>query len=270
MSVTLRGVNLGYMGLDKSLLSNRPENVGVTYNCPAIAYIIETPEGRILWETGLSARPVDEWLPEWQDVVGLDKMTPEVFIELRLAELGLGPDDFRYVVQGHLHTDHAGGLRIFEDAGAEIVVHEDEYAHVMAMEQESADFFARVDWAFLGEKKPTLVTDGGTELGRDVRLIHFPGHTPGQMAIQLQLETTGTVLLTSDALYIHDNYAEPVAAPQIYWDVARWRTSLERIKNLAKEHDAWLFPGHDETGIQHFDGKQRLRAINFAQGHVYE
>lgn len=270
MGVTLRGINLGYMQLDMSLLSHRPENVGLLYHCPAIAYVIETPEGRILWETGLSARPVEEWLPEWQELVRLDAVTPEAFIERRLAEMGLGPDDFRYVVQGHLHTDHAGGLRIFEDAGAEIVVHEDEYAHVMSIEQESADFFSRVDWAFLGDKKPTLVSDAGTDLGRHVRLFHVPGHTPGQMAMQIDLETTGTVLLTSDALYSHDNYAEPIAAPQVYWDVDVWRSSLEKIRALAHEHDAWLFPGHDETGIQHYDGRRQLRSIAFWPDHVYE
>jgi len=269
MGITLRGVNLGYMGLDLSLLSNRPGNVGVAYRCPAIAYVIETPEGRILWETGLAARAGEEWLPEWLEVVGIDEATPETFIEARLKELGLGPDDFRFVVLGHLHTDHAGGLRLFEEAGAEIVVHEEEYRHVMTMEQDRADFFSRVDWAFLGDKKPTLATGGVTELAGGIRLIHLPGHTPGQMAMQLELAHTGTVLLTSDALYTHDNYAEPVAAPQIYWDVHRWRSSLDTLAGIAKEHDAWLFPGHDETGIQHLDGRARLRTIDFSAGRVY-
>lgn len=159
----MRGVNLGFLELDLSLLSNRPENVGVANHCPAIAYILETPQGRILWETGISANASEEWLPEWLEAVSLDNLTPEAFIERRLAELGLGPDDYRYVVLGHLHTDHAGGLRLFEDAGAEIVVHEREYAHAMGM-QECADFFDPVDWAFLGSKKPTLITGETAEL----------------------------------------------------------------------------------------------------------
>ncbi|MGQ0573856.1 MAG: N-acyl homoserine lactonase family protein [Pseudonocardia sp.] len=268
MSITLRGVNLGYMLLDLSLLSDRPQNAGVTYHCPAFAYIIETPQGRILWETGISANAPQEWLPEWLEAVNLDALTPEAFVERRLAEMGLGPDDFRYVVFGHLHTDHAGGLRLFEDAGAEIVVHEREYAHVMGLQQ-SENFFNQVDWAFLGDKKPTLVSDAGTELAGGVRLHHLPGHTPGQMVMQLELDDTGTVLLTSDALYHHDNYAEPVAEPQIYWDVDQWRTSLGKLSKIAQETDAFVFPGHDETGIAHFDGKRELRAIHFTEGHVY-
>lgn len=270
MSVTLRGVNLGYMQLDKSLVANQPDSVGVTYNCPAIAYIIETPDGRILWETGLSAHAAEDWPPEWQELVNLEKVTPESFIERRLAEMGLGPDDFRYVVQGHLHTDHAGGLRIFEDGGAEIVVHEDEYNHVMSMQEDDADFFSRRDWAFLGDKKPTLITGGSAELGGHVQLFHMPGHTPGQMAMQVRLEHTGTVLLTSDALYVHDTYLDESAEPQIYWDIEKWRSSLAKVRNLAQESDALLFPGHDETGIQVLNGQQEPKAIRFAPGYAYE
>ena len=70
-------------------------------------------------------------------------------LENRLKELGLGPEDFRWVVMGHLHTDHAGGLRIFQDAGADIVVHEDEYNYVESMQDDSENFFAKVDFAFL-------------------------------------------------------------------------------------------------------------------------
>lgn len=267
MTITLRGVDLGFMGLDLSLLSDRSENVGVAYQCPAIAYIVETPQGRILWETGISANASEEWLPEWLEAVSLDALTPEAFIERRLAEMGLGPDDFRCVVLGHLHTDHAGGLRLFEDAGAEIVVHEREYAHVMGM-QGSGDFLNQADWTFLGPKKPTLITGETADLADGISLVHLPGHTPGQMALQVQLENTGTVLLTSDALYLHDNYVSD-AAPQIFRDVDQWRSSLGKIRKLAQVNEAWLFPGHDDTGIAHFDGKQELRAIEFARDHVY-
>lgn len=268
MSITVRGVHLGHMTLDLSLLSNRPHNAGVTYDCPVIAYIIETPQGRILWETGVSPQAAQEWLPEWLEAVGIDELGTDANIERRLAALGLGPDNFRYVVFGHLHTDHAGGLRFFEDAGAEIVVHEREYAHVMGL-QENENFFNKADWAFLGVKKPTLVTDEGTELADGVRLHHLPGHTPGQMVMQLELDTTGTVLLTSDALYTSDNYVEPVADPQIYWDVDLWRTSLGKLGKIAQENNALMFPGHDETAIAHVDGTKELRPIRLTQGYVY-
>jgi glyoxylase-like metal-dependent hydrolase (beta-lactamase superfamily II) len=264
----MRGVHLGHMKLDLSLLSNRPHNVGVTYDCPVIAYIIETPQGRILWETGVSPKASSEWLPEWLEAVNIEELSTESNIERQLARLGLGPEDFRYVVFGHLHTDHAGGLRLFENAGAEIVIHEREYAHVMGL-KESENFFNKIDFAFLGDKKPTLISGESTELVRGIRLHHLPGHTPGQMVMQLELDTTGTVVLASDALYTNDNYVESVADPQIYWDVDLWRTSLGKLGKLAQENDALLFPGHDEKAIAHYSGQKELRPINFTQGYVY-
>ena len=44
MGISLKGVNLGYMGLDKSLLVEKPEAQNVQFQCPAIAYIIEHPD----------------------------------------------------------------------------------------------------------------------------------------------------------------------------------------------------------------------------------
>ena len=156
------------------------------YQCPAIAYIIEHPEGRILWETGISTRAKDEWLAVWQELVDLTPAPPEVCLENRLKELGLGPEDFRWVVMGHLHTDHAGGLRIFQDANVDIVVHEDEYNHVQSMQEDSENFFAKVDFAFLDDQKPTTVSGDIIDLTSDVRLVSLPGHTPGQMGMLVQ------------------------------------------------------------------------------------
>jgi len=73
MGISLKGVNLGYMGLDMSLIVEKPELQNVPYQCPAIAYIIEHPDGRILWETGISTRATDEWLSVWQELVDLSR-----------------------------------------------------------------------------------------------------------------------------------------------------------------------------------------------------
>jgi N-acyl homoserine lactone hydrolase len=75
-------------------------------------------------------------------------ITPETCLEARLKSLGLGPEDFRYVVQGHLHTDHAGGLRLFQQAGTTVLVHEDELNHVANIAS-AENFFNRQDWAFI-------------------------------------------------------------------------------------------------------------------------
>jgi len=270
MGISLKGVNLGYMALDKSLLVETPDAQNVPYQCPAIAYIIEHPDGRILWETGVSTRAKDEWLAVWQELVDLTPVPPEVCLENRLKELGLGPEDFRWVVMGHLHTDHAGGLRIFQDANVDIVVHEDEWRHVQSMQEDSENFFAKVDFAFLDNQEPTTVSGASIDLAQDVRLISLPGHTPGQMGLLVRLDTTGWVMLTSDALYHHESYGPPAIGSPIVWESDQWRSSVDTIRTLAIEHEAFIFPGHDTTGIKQFATKSEVRTIEFWPGYEYE
>lgn len=269
MAITLKSVNLGYMGLMKGLLAKYPEFAEVPYQCPAIAYIIEHPDGRILWETGVSANGVAEWLPAWQELVDLSNCGPEQCLESRLHEFGLGPEDFRYVVMGHLHTDHAGGLRIFADANVDIVLHADEYAHVTSMEEESANFFAKVDFACLDGMNTVQINDDGTELMSGITLHHLPGHTPGQMGMLVQLEHTGPVLLTSDALYLHDSYGPPAVGSDIVHDADAWAHSVEKLRNVALEQEALIFPGHDEVGIKQFKDRTEPHTVQFWPGYEY-
>jgi len=283
MGIRLYGINYGYMGMDKEFLlfpspnyilhSQRREGSKVWYRCPALGYIIEHPEGRILFETGLSARHPEEWFPEWQFLLDLSEVTPEVCLEGRLRQLGLGPEDFRYVVQGHLHCDHAGGLRLFEEANTTIVVHEDEYRYAMEIqldrEQQVASFFLPQDWAFFSRRRP-LTVYGDQELLKDVWLVSLPGHTPGTMGLLVRLSHTGWVFLTSDALYLHESYGPPAVGTPVTWNVERWARSIEKIRRLARERDAFLFPGHDETGVKHTGEQTEFREIRYHPDYIYE
>jgi glyoxylase-like metal-dependent hydrolase (beta-lactamase superfamily II) len=171
---------------------------------------------------------------------------------------------------GHLHTDHAGGLRLFQDANVEIVVHENEYNHVQAMESDSENFFAKVDFAFFDyTDKPTTVSGDSVELTRDIRLVSLPGHTPGQMGMLIHLETTGWVLLTSDALYLHESYGPPAVGSPITWEREAWASSVETVRSVASEHEALIFPGHDTVGIKQFATKSEFRELQFWPGYEY-
>jgi glyoxylase-like metal-dependent hydrolase (beta-lactamase superfamily II) len=279
MGTTLKGLNLGYMGMDMELMvfphpnyalmaGGRQEAQKIWYDCPAISYIIEHPDGLILWETGISPNWKAEWLPGWQYLVDLSKITPEICLEARLKSVGLAPEDFKYVIQGHLHTDHAGGLRLFEDAGATIVCHEDEYKYVNQIET-ADNFFVRADWDFLGYKRPTT-TYGDQQILKDLWLISLPGHTPGTMGLLTKLDHTGWVLLTTDALYTHESYGPPATGSPIVWNAEQWARSVEKLRGVATTHDAFLFPGHDETGIKVEGDQAAFKPIQYLPGHAYE
>lgn len=278
MGIKLKGLELGGFGMDYEMLvfpnpnivlhPGRKQGSKVWYQCPALAYIIEHPDGLILFETGISPKFEEEWLQDWLSTLDLSGLTSEDFLEAKLKSLGLAPEDFKYVIMGHLHCDHAGGLRLFENAGASIVVHEDEYKHVTQI-QEAENFFVRRDWQFLGRKRP-LTTYGDQEILKDLWLLSLPGHTPGTMGLMAKLNSTGWVLLTSDALYTHHAYGPPAVGSPITWSLEHWANSVEKLRRYGVAYDAFIFPGHGKTGIKHEKEATQLKEIQFLPGHVYE
>jgi N-acyl homoserine lactone hydrolase len=78
---------------------------------------------------------------------------PESCLLSRLKAEGVGPDDVRYVVQSHLHADHAGGRASSRTPGAEIVVHEAEYRHVEIL-RDPQRFWVPADFNLLHDAKP--------------------------------------------------------------------------------------------------------------------
>ena len=240
------------------------------YQCPALSYVIDHPDaGLILFESGVAANWSEEWLPEWLQMVNLDRITPEVCLEAVLKERELAPEDFSHVIQGHLHADHAGGLRLFEDAGSTIVVHEDEWRHVVSNVTEADDFFVRADWTFVS-RAPQMLMYGDQEIAKDLWCISLPGHTPGSMGVLTRLDQTGWVFLTSDAMYFHDTLGPPPASSAINMDHEAWDRSIEKIAVIAADRDAFLLPGHDTTGAQFVDGVRQAKRIEYAPGFVYE
>jgi glyoxylase-like metal-dependent hydrolase (beta-lactamase superfamily II) len=263
MGIRLRSLQLGCFDLDHELLVFPHPELGLNVDrragpkhwlrCPVLSYVIEHPDGLLLWDTGISPEWPSEWLDTWQILIDLSEITPEVCLLSRLKADGLGPEDFRYVVQSHLHADHAGGLRIFQSAGAEIIVQEAEYRHVESL-REPQRFWVPADFDLLHEVKPPTLVAGDEELMRGVRLIHLPGHSPGSMALLVELDHTGWVALTGDALYTHESYGPPPVGSPMNPDPLGWAASVEKLRRIAREHEAFVLPGHSDTAIrQHHD-----------------
>ena len=278
MGTKLYGLQLGRFGMDmETLLPGHPDFAAspthkdrdkAWYQCPSLAYVVEHPEGRILFDTGVSPRWREEWPDEYK-IMDWEEIRPEDLLEPRLKSIGLGPEDFDFVVMGHLHADHAGGLRIFENAGAEIVVHEDELKGVLSLE-EDANFMSRADYEFLPRKKPTLVY-GDQQLLKGVRLISLPGHTWGTMGMLVHLDRTGWVLCTSDAMLHHKTYGPPPVGNLYSISQEKWGRSIEKIRRYATKYEAIVAPGHSETGIKHHaGGATDLVELGYYPGQVYE
>jgi len=146
---------------------------------PILAWLIEHPERLIVVDTGETARGgrpgyFPAWNPYFRFAMRLD-VTEEDEIGPRIRALGFDPDDVRWVVLTHLHTDHAGGLAHFPNS--EILVTHEEWEFATGRRGRLRGYPNRQwpDWL-----QPSLVSapDALTEAG-DVRLEPTPAIRPG-------------------------------------------------------------------------------------------
>ena len=99
------------------------------------------------------------------------------------------------------------------------------------------------DWNFVS-RAPQMLMYGDQEIFRDLWAISLPGHTPGTMGLLARLDSTGWVFLTTDAMYFHDTIGPPAAPSVINMLPENWVASIDKIAQIAADHDAFLLPGH--------------------------
>lgn len=228
----------------EKLVSTRNRGRGEFIDAPILAYLIETPNGRILYDVGCDYRKLaTPQLREHYFAAKAPMMEPPEMSEAQripnyLARLGLGVKDIDVVFLGHLHWDHAGGL--CDVPGCEVHVHRDELAGARSGRDVAvfADEIAGADaWR---------VQSGEYRVAPGVEAIATPGHTAGHMSLFIELPQGAPVILCGDAADLHENLDDEVA-PGLCWedDEALALASIRRLKALAREAKAELWPNHD-------------------------
>jgi N-acyl homoserine lactone hydrolase len=225
-------------------LSTRERGHGVIIEAPILAYLIETANGRILYDVGCDYSKINT--PELRQQYyeneafpfGAPEMTEEQRLPNRLATLGLQPEDIDVVFVGHLHFDHGGGL--CEMHHADIHVHREEINAAQAQEDDAYflnDFAGDYHWH---------LQDQEYDVCPGVSAIETPGHTAGHMSMLIELPKGVPILLAGDAADLQENLQDEVA-PGLCWhdreDLAL--TSIRKLKDLARLTGAELWPNHD-------------------------
>lgn len=236
----------------EKVLSTRGRGQGVFIEAPILAYLIETRNGRILYDLGcdysklsdavLRARYYDnEAFPFGPPVMCESQRVPQY-----LQRLGLAPADVDAVFIGHLHFDHGGGLRDMPHAEIHVHGHELDAARTQADEAYFQDDFA-------GDYRWRLA-EGEYDLVPGVRAIETPGHTAGHMSMLVELPRGAPILLAGDAADLQENLDEEVA-PGLCWcdrdDLAL--ASIRKLKALAGSTGAEIWPNHDGHFFQSRD-----------------
>jgi glyoxylase-like metal-dependent hydrolase (beta-lactamase superfamily II) len=233
---------------------------------PIHAWLIEHPEGLIVVDTGETAR-VNEpgYFPRWQPYFKLGvKLSVESEEEIgpAISRLGFSPDDVRWVILTHLHTDHAGGLAHFPRS--EILVHKPEL--------ENASGLIGKTRGFLPHRWPPWFSPHTFELGRepfgpfagsyrvtqagDVTIVGTPGHTRGHVSAVLE-EGDQALLFAGDASYTEALMVKG-AIDGVAPDERAARDTLERIRQFTRARPVVYLPTHDPEASVRLDARQAV------------
>ena len=219
------------------------ENVGKKQYSPYFFYMVDHPQGRVLFDTGLHPQIGTDFAARMGSAAGTFpiEMCDDGDVVGQLRKIGLRPGDIDAVVQSHLHFDHAGGLEFVQHAPIYVQTIELRTARNPPPYQADlympADFEHDLDWRLL---------DGDHDLFGDgaVRIVATPGHSPGHQSLMITFAGRPPLVLLGDAAYSLEKMRQR-RLPAIVWSPDAMVDSWELIERIERVTGAELRPTHE-------------------------
>jgi glyoxylase-like metal-dependent hydrolase (beta-lactamase superfamily II) len=151
--------------------------------------LVEHPDGLVLVDTGIGNKEGARFL----DIYGVENAgaAGPTRLEDALAAAGFRPDDVRWVINTHLHFDHAGGNTVRRaDGSVDLAFPEAFYV----MQRRELDFAAHPNertqasylppnFAPVAASGRLRLVDGETEILPGIHLLPTPGHVPFHQSV---------------------------------------------------------------------------------------
>jgi glyoxylase-like metal-dependent hydrolase (beta-lactamase superfamily II) len=151
--------------------------------------LVEHPDGLVLVDTGVGNKENEKFL----DIYGVENAgTPgPTTLEDSLRAAGHRPEDVRWVINTHLHFDHAGGNTVKRENGAVEVAFPNAAYVVQRRELEFATTpNERIRASYLAPNFAPITAldrwrllDGETDVLPGIRAVPTPGHVPFHQSI---------------------------------------------------------------------------------------
>jgi N-acyl homoserine lactone hydrolase len=214
---------------------------GERIHIPVPSFLIRLDDDSLaLIDTGMSRLHIADPDLTWRGTPFAELLVPDMRREdsllWRLTELEIAPADIKYVINTHLHFDHAGNNDLLTDAT--FFVQREHYEHA-----KDNPAFPNQYWNL-----PALsyeLVDGETTLFPGVEVIPTPGHAPGHQSVLLRLPESGNMIICGDAVYCQENYDHDAWGGQA--DPQTARTSALALRDRADRESASMIYGHDRN-----------------------
>ncbi len=211
---------------------------------PIPSFLIEHPKGRALYDTGMH--------PQCRTDAGrrhgrahapscsaFRASGPRTTSSRSWKSIDRDPGKIDFIINSHLHFDHAGGNEFVPNAT--VIVQRREWEVGMAPESEVKFGFYKADYD-KGHKVKQV--DGEHDVFGDGSVVCIPtyGHTPGHQSLKVRTEK-GEIVLTGDACYFCRTLKERRLPVRVF-DREQMLASLDRLEALEKGGAKLIF-GHD-------------------------
>jgi glyoxylase-like metal-dependent hydrolase (beta-lactamase superfamily II) len=150
--------------------------------------LVEHDDGLVLIDTGLGNKEN----AKFKDIYGVDNAGRggRTRVEDALADLGHSPDDIKWVINTHLHFDHAGGNTYVDAAGqmhlsfprARYVAQKGELDFARNTNERTAGSYLPHNF----QSVPFHLIEGDKEILPGIRGIPTPGHVPFHQSILIE------------------------------------------------------------------------------------
>ena len=195
-------------------------------------YLIKHGNEYMMWDTGHS--------------MTIPNFAPKTSVVAQLAQVGVKPEQIKYVGISHYHQDHTGQVASFPQAM--LLIGKGDWDAITAPKPAAGVNFAPfAHWISGGGKVEPLVNDKDVFGDGTVIILNTPGHTPGHHALLVKLNNRA-FLISGDLVHFHENYTTN-GVPWFNVSRADSLASIERFKQLATNLKATVIIQHDARDI---------------------
>ncbi len=239
MTIELYAMTCGWLKLPLAALIEGGEG---DVRIPVPCYLVVHPRGTALFDSGLGTvcqQDADAYMGDFAALMQVE-FEPGEEIAVRLEGVQRDGRDVDYLINSHLHFDHAGGnVQISE---ARLIVQRREWEAAHEPDLIAAIGYKPVDYD-LGHD--VLLVDGEHDVFGDGSVTCIPtyGHTPGHQSLRIATDG-GEVVLTGDACYLRETLEKLRLPPGAAHDREAMHESLLRLQAL-QSRGARIFYGHD-------------------------
>jgi len=244
--IKLYALNCGKIHVSNlNVFSDTDQYIGQEKTLTVGCYLIKHNDDWLLWDTGLSSDLVKEPEGITSDVF---HMTLDKTIAQQIEPLGLKPKDITHVAISHGHFDHSANVNEFTNAT--LIIQDLEYNFIKNNPEEATEkymFPKNIDY-FLKEEnlKQVEKIKGDNDIFNDgsIKAISLPGHTPGHMALLVNLPKAGSIILSGDQWHFTENH-DNNGVPTFNFDRANTLASSDKLNRIIKNRGAKLIIQHE-------------------------